>query len=293
MRLDLARRGPWATALGLAAVAACSRCGSAPPAVGRFEGGSVTREELEREQARMPPALRGQFSSAAGQRELVSALVDKKLLALEARRQGLHQEPEVRRQVGELEDKLAIQALVAAAEKSAPPPTAEEVEAWYRSHLAELVQPERARVGRILVAVAADATAAERAKARQRVEGLARRVARGEPFEKVAAAGDGAERARGGELGLLVKGAVQDAELGRAVFALAPGATSPVTPVAEGFAVLRLLELRPSRTPPLEEARGEVLNRLTPLRHRKAFDDLLARLRAEARPRIELAQEGK
>jgi len=293
MPFDPVRGGRWLVVLGLSA-AACARCGGGPPAVGRFEGGAVSREELERERARMPPALRGQYSSAAGQRELVSALVDKKLLALEARRQRLHQDPEIRRQVAELEDKLAIQALVAAAEKAAPPATAEEIEAWYRAHQAELTQPERARVGRILVSVAPGASPGEREKARLRAEGYARRLARGEPFEKVAAAGDGPERLRGGEMGLLVRGAVQDAELARAVFALrSAGATSPVAPVAEGLALLRLLELRPPRTPSLEESRGEILNRLAPLRHRKAFDDLLARLRAERRPQVELASGAK
>jgi len=216
--------------------------------------------------------------------------VDKKLLAQEARRQKLHEDPEVRRQVAELEEKLAIQALVAAAEKAAPPATGEEIEAWYRAHQAELTQPERVRIGRILVSVGPGATAAEREKARLRAEGYARRLARGEPFDKVAASGDGPERQRGGEVGLLVRGGVQDAEMERAAFALpATGAVSPVAPVAEGFALLRLLERRPPRTPSLEEARGEVLNRLAPLRHRKAFDELLARLRAQGRPKVELA----
>ena len=103
------------------------------------------------------------------------------------------------------------------------------------------------------------------------------------PIYKVAAQGDGAERTKGGDLGFLARGKVPDRKLEDAAFALAaPGATSDVVETAEGFALLRLVEKKPARVPPLAEVRSEILNRMSPVRQRRVFDDLLARLRKDA-----------
>src|ERR1700744_4386748 len=60
-------------------------------AVATFKGGEVTRGELDREAARLPPLLARQFQTKAGKREFVLSMVDKKLLAEKARATGLAQ----------------------------------------------------------------------------------------------------------------------------------------------------------------------------------------------------------
>jgi peptidyl-prolyl cis-trans isomerase C len=266
---------------------ACGRCGSsAPPVAASYDGGTVTVEDLQREASRMPPLLRTRFETEAGRRDLASAIVDKRLLAAEGRRRKLDETPEIRREIVELEERLTIQALLAAEEKALGPPTDAELRAWYDGHRAELGEPERVHVRRILAAAAPEAGQADRERARARAERLAARL-RTEPFEKVAREGDGPERARGGDLGLIAKGEGKDPALEAAAFALRlPGDRSAVVAMAGGYAVLELVERRPGRVPSFEEARGEVANRLEPLRKRKAFDDLLARLRAGADVKI-------
>jgi peptidyl-prolyl cis-trans isomerase C len=173
--------------LAVAAVG-CGRCGAARPAIAaRYDGGVVTVEDLHREASRLPPILRARLETDAGRRDLLSAVVEKRLLAGEARRRGLDRAPEIRREVEELEERLAIQALLAAEEKAMGAPSDVELRAWFEAHQ--------------------------------------------------------------GELG----------------------------------------ERAPGRRPSFEEARGEIANRLEPARKRKAFDELLARLRKEADVRIEEA----
>jgi peptidyl-prolyl cis-trans isomerase C len=272
----------------------CSRCGgkTAPGAavLAEYDGGEVTAEELQREANRLPPALRKRFESPNGRREVLAAMVDKRLLFEEAKRCGLADDPELQRQVRELEERLAVQALLAAEERTAGAASEGEISTYYASHREELTQPERVRVSRILVAVGRAAGEAERGKARGRARALAERLRRGEPFQKVAAQGEGPERAKGGDIGFLVRGAVHDRRLGEAAFALAaPGAVSPVVECDDGYALLRLEERVAARVPPLEEVRSEVLNRLAPGRKRQAFDALVQRLRREKDVRIKAA----
>lgn len=276
------------------AAAGCARCnGSSPHVVGSFEGGNVTVEELQREAARLPPVLRARFETAAGRRELVSALIDRKLLALEARRRKLTEDPEVRRQVADLEEKLSIQALLADEERRAGPPSDAEMRAFYEAKKGELAQSGRVRVRRVLAAVGENAPRSDRDRARTRAERFAARLRAGESAEKVAADGEGAETRQGGDLGLLAEKGDQDPAQEKAIAALtAPGQWSPVVAVREGFAVLQLVERRPARMPSFEEARAEVANRLTPLRKRKQFDELMARLRKGAGVTIP-AREGE
>jgi peptidyl-prolyl cis-trans isomerase C len=258
--------------------------------VGRYEGGKVTAAELQHEANRLPPALRQQFETQAGRREMVAAMIDKRILVREAERRKLRDDPEVRRQVRELEERLMVQALLSAEERGAGAASEAEARAFYEAHKGELAQPERVRVSRILAAVQPDASQAERARARARLEKLAARVRAGAAFAAVAAEGNGPERTRGGDLGLLTKGGAADRRLGEAAFKLAKeGEPSPILACADGYAVLQLTERRAGRVPSFEEARSEVENRLGPSRKRKVFDALIARLRANAKTSVEIA----
>ncbi len=289
--------GTSARAAAVAAIAfalstGCSSCkrDAAEPIAGRYQGGVITSADLQREANRLPPALRQQFETQNGRRELVLAMIDKRLLAAEAARRGFRDDPEIRRQVADLEERLVIQALLAAEERAGSGPTEVEERAWYDAHKAELAQPERVRVSRVLVAAPAGASESDRSHARARAEQVATRVRRGEPFAKVAAEGAGLERAHGGDLGLLARGAGADRRLEGAAFALhRVGELSPVVACDGGFAILQLTERRPGRVPSFDEARGEVKNRLAPLRSRKAFDELLSRLRQKGEARVEVA----
>jgi len=256
---------------------------SAGTVVGRFAGSeTLTAEEVSREAARLPPALREQFETPAGRREFARSLIDKRLLVLEARRRKLAEEPELRRQVRELEERLLVQALLAQEEVAAGSPSEQELRAWFTAHREELLRPEQVRVGRVLVSVGSKASEVERSQARRKAEALGARLRRGEPLAQVAREGDGPERMQGGELGLLVRGGGLDAALEQAAFALErPGTVSPVVAVREGFAVLQLLERKPPRAPVFEEVRAEVEGRLVPARKRQLFDALLSRLRQQ------------
>lgn len=285
-----------AIAFGLVAVCGCSvrPAGSAESAsgevVGRFVGGVLTREELEREAARLPPSLRQQFETPAGRREFANSMIDKRLLVQEARRRAFNEDPEIRRQVRELEERLLVQALLGAQERAAGAPSEAALRAFYEANKQDFSLSERVRVVRVLAAAPSGAGQRARLQAQERARGFLEQLRRGEPAAKVARNGDGPEKARGGDLGFLSRGDSEDRRLEDAAFALSePGAVSPVFACEEGFAVLQLVERIGARTPPFEEVRGDVEGRVAPGQKRRAFDELLARLRTEADVRVDLA----
>ncbi|WP_164000761.1 peptidylprolyl isomerase [Pyxidicoccus caerfyrddinensis] len=259
--------------------------------VGRYDGGVVTEEELLAESSRLPSPLREQFEGPNGRHEFVRSMIDKRLLAQEASARGLHEKPEIQKQVRALEERLMLQALLAEEERAAGAPSEAELHAWYEGHLSELTQPERVRVVRIFAAMPAGASATQRTQARQRAERFAQQLQAGQPRAKVAAGGDGPERAQGGELGLLARGDWRgDAAVEKAAFALKKvGEVSPVVTEMGGFLVLQLLERREARVPPFEEVRAEVEARMLPQRKRKVFEDLLERLRRAGAIEIDVA----
>ncbi len=286
----------WISIFSLLGVPACERTTSVPASPGadvvaRFKGGAVTREELLRESQRLPPNLRARFEQGTGREEFIRSMVDKRLLALEAERRGLTRDPEIRRQVRELEERLTIQAMLAQEEKAAGAPTDAEVQAHYQANLERFAQPERLRLARILLSVPQGSPRAAWTEARQRAEALRRRIVAGEPVAKVAAAGDGPERTRGGELGLLTRGELGGAALEKAAWALTrQGEATPVIEDSAGAVILVLLERQAPRVPPFEEVRGAVLGQMAPMTQRRVFEQVLARLRAEAA--IEVSAHG-
>ncbi|CAM4136139.1 hypothetical protein GTZ93_23755 [Corallococcus exiguus] len=281
--------GVWLSISSLLLSLACGRAGTPEPSstagtapvVARFDGGVVTQDEVLRESQRLPPNLRERFETGPGRQEFIRSLVDKRLLFQEATRRGIPQDEEIRRQVRELEERLSIQALLAQEEKAAAAPTEAEARAFYEGHLERFAQPERLRLARAWVMVPSGSGRPVWEQARQRAESLRKRLLAGEPVAKVAASGDGPERARGGEWGLLARGEFGNAELEKAALALnRPGAVSAVVQDATGVGVLVLQERRPARVPPFEEVREAVAGQMAPGAQRRVFEQLLTRLRA-------------
>lgn len=275
---------------------ACSREARPPaaaitgPVAGRYTGGAVTREEVFQEASRLAPPLRARFETETGRRELALSLIDRRLLANEARKEGLADALDLRRQVRSLEERLLIEALLAKREKLAGVPTEAETQAWYDAHATELRQPESVRVQRLLAAVAPGADEGERKKAQGRARKWREDLQHGAPFAALVRGSDGPEKANGGDLGAVARGDRGDRQFDEAAFGLDKvGAVSGVVETKEGYAVLSLVERHAAKTPALAEVRGEVESRMLPARKRKVFDDLVRALREKSDVQVDIA----
>ncbi len=169
---------------------------------------------------------------------------------------------------------LFVRFPAAAAAAEVRPPSAAEVtafaasargriEAFYAANPARFDEPRRVRARHILVALPADATDAQVAAARARIDGLAARLARGEDFAKVAAeaSDDRNTRAHGGDLGVVAEGLVEK-PFADAALALAAGTVSAPVRTRAGWHLIRVDEVFPVKKVPLDAARPVIAREL-------------------------------
>ncbi len=273
------RLGLWLTLLWL--LPSCEKSAvsadSAPlPAniAARWDGGSISTDEVRQAAQRLPVALREQFISPNGQREFVQAVLAKRLLAAEARRRGLNETPEVKEQVVELEERLAIQALLAEAERAKGPPTEAALKAYFEAHQREFRSPTKVRVSRVLLRGKGSDKAL-----RARAEAIRARALKKEPLSKLVALGEGPETTQGGDLGWITEATDDETT---AALSLRVGDVSRVVDTSSGLSVLVCTEREEARDATFEETRQLVVGRYAPVQQRKVFDELVSRLKEQA-----------
>ena len=114
----------------------------------------------------------------------------------------------------------------------------------FLSHPENTVSQEEYNLSHILLRAPEGATPEQLARLRERAEAVAARVARGEPFDKLAASySDAPDALSGGNLGW--RGADRmPALFAEAVAQLKPGETSPILRSAAGFHIVRMIDRR-------------------------------------------------
>ena len=119
--------------------------------VATFNGQSITDAELSQRFAEMSPYARARYQTVDQRREYLDGLVRFELLAAEAVRQGLANEPDIVEQT----KRLLVQALLKKEldEKSATIPEAD-VAAYYQAHQSDYVKPGMTRLAHIFVSKA-------------------------------------------------------------------------------------------------------------------------------------------
>lgn len=247
-----------------------------------WDGGSISVEEVREASQRLPTALRDQFQTPNGQQEFVQAVLAKRLLRAEAERRGITRSPEIVQQVRELEERLAIQALLTETQRLQGAPSEPELRAYFEAHKAEFRQPTRVRVSRVLLRGRPDDKAL-----RAKVEAIRQRAIKREPVSKLATLGEGPEAGQGGDIGWVVD--ATDEETTAALALKKPGDVSAIVAAGGGLALLVATEREESHDATFEEARQVVTGRYAPVQQRRAFDDLVKRLKADVQVQVNAA----
>jgi parvulin-like peptidyl-prolyl cis-trans isomerase-like protein len=245
---------------------ACQR--SAPPpapdAVARIGETEVRYSELESYIARTA----GGTDEAGGVlgsdvlSELFDQFLDEKLLERLAVDRKL-----VRPSGSALGPRQAIDALLAEGLKQEPGPA--EVAAFYQAHRQEFARPERVGVRQILTE---DRATAEKAL---------KEIDAGVPFEDVARRlSHDPSAGSGGYQGELTRADLPPA-FADVIFNLKPGEVSRLVPAEYGVHIFQVVEREPAEVVPLEQARGEILDKL----RQERADRLLRSLVQDARRR--------
>lgn len=263
---------PLALALILAACGQNPIMGAKPEAgdklVARVGGDAIWASDVRREAVAQGSITEGEPLDSSSElfRRTLDQLVDQKLLAGEAQRQGLDRQPAVKRRLQAVRDKLLGDVLVESVVNQAVNDNA--IRALYQEQQKLAQKGEELKARQIVVATEPDA------------ETIKKQLATGASFDLLAAqrSTDSATRFKGGDLGYFTLDAMPEAYAAALKTAKAGDTIGPVK-TDTGFAILRVEDRRPEQPISLEEARPQIVRYLT-------YDEirnLLTRLRAARR----------
>lgn len=235
-------------------------------AVARFDGQSVSSEEIARSLQAMAPALRAHYAKPEDRKAYVEEVARFQVLVQKAAKEGLANDPEV---IAATERMMVHRLLTRSLQ--ATPPTDTEVAAYFEAHRTEFARPEMVRLGEIFLAAnASDAKA--RAQVRARMAELAKKV-KALPASDLAGFGELARhesddpRAKmlGGDLRYLTRELLAreyGPEVANAGFTLEKAGDSTTVETPRGIYLLRLLNRTEPFTPTLDRVRPEIVARL-------------------------------
>jgi peptidyl-prolyl cis-trans isomerase C len=263
-----------------------TRQGGTP--VATFGGDSITAEELGAHFAELPNFQRSRYQSLEEKKAYVEGLARVELLAREAARRGLHNEPEV---VNELKKLMVYRLLRQELEGKPRPVSEQDLADWYKQHQEDFVRPEQVRLSHIFLQLPQGTDAqAVRAKA-EALLGQARALTPLDfaGFGKLAAENDEDPRSRplNGDLRFRSRAELEQAygpAVAGAAFALSqPGELSAVVEGGGGLHILKLQTRTPALSATLEQpqVRNRITQALRAERQRADYEALLARLSAQ------------
>jgi peptidyl-prolyl cis-trans isomerase C len=182
-------------------------------------------------------------------------------------------------------DTLVVQKLVDSKVVNEIKVSDQQVKAFYDQNPDKLKRPERVHVRHILIKVAGDAPAADKAKARAKADDLLAKVKAGGDFAKLAEenSDDPGSKARGGDLSWVSRGQTVP-PFETAAFGLKkPNDVSPVVESQFGFHIIQLLEHQDAGTVALDEVKDRIAGFLKQQQKREKFLDHVKELKAKAK----------
>ncbi len=289
------------------AAAACGRCGggagtvvaAGPRPVAVVNGEAISAEALARGLRQIRAGGEGEPPSEPLRRRVLDDLVDRALLLQQARARsiavgqdqveraflrvrgeypGTHFDDLLARErlsqtelKARLKDQLTVERLFHDEVFPRITVAPAEVAKWYAEHAAEFSEPERVRVLQVVVSSREEAVTLRDRLRRQ--PGKFAEVARTSSIAP--------EGKNGGELGWIRRGGGFP-EVFDVCFSLPLNSVSDVVPSPYGFHIFRVVERRTASKRPLDQAQGEVAERLLRDRRARAQEEYLASLRARA-----------
>jgi len=253
-----------ATAWGLGVVEAqTSRKGSRPPAPAqdsilvRVGKETITTGAVQRRIEELPENVRPQFTTPEGRQRLLDRLVEERVWLQTARKKGVEDRPEVRRQIEQQRRDLLIRTYINELMATNPAPADSEARAWYDSHPEDYKTPATVTVSHIQTSSEGEAK-----KIRQWARG-------GQDWAKLVTrySADTLTRARAGALGPTTRDGVFG-HLGRqpafaeTAFTIGAGKIGGPIKSDRGWHVIKVDDVKPDGIRSFDQVRGGIIRQL-------------------------------
>jgi peptidyl-prolyl cis-trans isomerase C len=231
------------------------------------------------------PAERQKYFTTNPQQKTVilKRIVEHRAIADLAKKEGFDKKTEVKEQLEFLlNDYLAQEYLKKVVLKDIVI-TEEEIKKHYQENEKTYIYPAQAKARHILIKVAPNAPEEEKKKAKEKAEGLLKKVKDGEDFAKLAGefSEDQATQKKGGDLGYFSKGRMVK-PFEDAAFALKPGQVSEIVESQFGFHIIKLEDLKEARVRSFEEVKEMVKSQIQLKRNKEKQEEFLKNIYKEA-----------
>ena len=222
-------------------------------------GIKITEQDIQADALRVPDAARSTvFGKVSNVSTSATNLYTRRLLAQEAEKSGLANDPQIAAALQIARDKVLSDARIAQMDVEVLPADAKKLEALvelqYKANPEAYRIPEQRRLRHVLIPI--DAPDAEAAAARVLAD-----LKAGADFDQLAKAQskDLGSAVKGGDLGFIQRGNTVP-PFDQAAWALSrPGDLSPVVKTTFGYHVIRLEELKPASIRPFAEVKPEMM----------------------------------
>lgn len=214
---------------------------------------------------------------------ILQRIVQGMVISKMARDQGYTKRPEVMEQLDMLTNDFLMTEYIKKEVIGKIDVSAEDIDVYYKTHQEEFRTPEMVKARHILVKV--DKTAPEEAKkaAKEKAEGLLKRLKGGEDFAKIAAefSDDPGSKAKGGDLGFFPKGRMVP-EFEKAAFSLKPGELSDVVETPFGFHIIKVDEKKESTLEPLDKVKDKIRDKILADRRKAKIEEFVKKAMDDA-----------
>lgn len=195
-----------------------------------------------------------QFKATILQR-IVQGMVISKI----ARDNGFDKKPDIKEQIELMSNDLIASEYLKKEVVGKISVTEDDMSIYYKAHPEEFRTPEMVRARHILIKVDNKAKEDEKVKAKERAEGILKRIKSGEDFAKLATefSDDPGSKNKGGDLGFFPKGRMVP-NFEKAAFALRVGEVSDIVETPFGFHIIKVEEKKESILQPYEKVKDKV-----------------------------------
>ena len=262
-----------------------------------IDGKKISKEALDKK----VELIKSKYSSmgrplegeqlAALRENILNNMIQKDLLYLESRKQGIEVDPaavkseldkirsqfpdpaEFEKKLKEMDytlpileeqikENLAIQKLIDQEIANRVKLSDDEVKSYYEANKAEFSVPEQIRARHILIKVAPEASDAEKAEARKKIVEVQNKLKKGDDFAELAKAhSEGPSNKNGGALGYFSRGQMVET-FDNAAFSLETGQVSDIVETRFGYHLIKVEDRKPKGQKTLEEMSAPIREEL-------------------------------
>ncbi len=248
------------------AVSLISNAFAADSILARVNGTDVKADEIRPLLESLNPQAQAELAAKPAElNQAIRMLLIRRVVLAEAQAQKWDQNPAFTSQLDKLRETALVESyLQSQTEPLADYPAEADLKAAYEANKTALMAPRQYHLAQIFVAAPKGADTDVLKKAQAKLDGISKQLAKsGTDFAAIAQKeSDEKESAtKGGELGWLAETQIRP-EIRDSVTALSKGAVSKPIQLADGWHILKLLEVRESRQLTFDEVKSELGKRL-------------------------------